>query len=98
LAFEVVYSLRARQEEIELLDYIIANFGKEKAKDVYDKIERVLEQIAEMPDMYRSSKKQKGLRKCVFSKQTSIYYRVQDNQIQVVSFRPNRKNPKTFKG
>lgn len=97
MALEVRYSLRARHEEIELLEYIAANFGKGKAKEVYDRIEKTLDRIAEMPDMYRSSKKQKGLRKCVFSKQTSIYYRVHENYLELVSFRPNRKDPKTFK-
>jgi len=30
MALPVRYSLRARQEEIELLEYIVENFGNEK--------------------------------------------------------------------
>lgn len=97
MSLEVRYSLRARHEEIELLEYIVDTFSKEKAKEVYHKIERVLDQISEMPEMYRSSKKMNGLRKCVFSKQTSIYYRIYENHLEVVSFRPNRRNPKSIK-
>ena len=97
MALEVRYSLRARYEEIELLEYIIQKFGRKKAKEIYDRIERVLAQVSKMPEMYRASNKQKGLRKCAFSKQTSIYYRIKDDYIEVVSFRPNRKDPKQFK-
>ena len=91
------YSLRARHEEIDLLDYILRDFGSKKAKEVYENIERVLREIAQMPEMYPASRNKKGLRKCVFSKQTSIYYRVHDEHIEVISFRPNRSNPRKFK-
>lgn len=94
---EVRYSLRARHEQIELLEYIVRNFGQKKAKEIYDKIENTLDQISNMPYMYRVSKRRNGLRKCVFSKQTSIYYRIKEDYIEVVSFRPNRKDPKDFK-
>ncbi len=72
-------------------------FGQKKAKEVYERIEKVLDQISKMPEMFRASEQQKGLRKCVFSKQTSIYYRIKDDHIEVVSFRPNRKDPEKFK-
>jgi plasmid stabilization system protein ParE len=97
LALKVRYSIRARHEEIELLEYVIKEFGEKKAKEVYERIEKVLDEICKMPHMYRASKKQIGLRKCVFSKQTSIYYRVWQDYIEVVSFRPNRKDPGKFK-
>lgn len=72
MGLPIRYSLRAQQEEIALLEYIEQDFGKEKAKAVYDKIERVLSEIAEMPELFKASKRKKGLRKCVFSYQTSI--------------------------
>ncbi len=97
MALKVRYSLRARREEIELLEYVLEKFGKNKAKDVYIRIEKVLKEISEMPEMYRASNRKKGLRKCTFSKQTSIYCRVNEAYIEVVTFRPNRKNPGTFK-
>jgi plasmid stabilization system protein ParE len=97
LGLKARYSLRARHEEIELLEYVMNRFGKQKAKEVYDKIEKVLMEISITPEMYRVSNKRKNLRKCVFSKQTSIYYRIQEDYIEIVSFRANRKNPGKFK-
>ncbi|WP_252936344.1 type II toxin-antitoxin system RelE/ParE family toxin [Roseivirga pacifica] len=96
MRLEIRYSLRARQEEIALLEYIVENFGVEKAKEIYDRIEKVLGLIAENPDMFKASIRKKGLRKCVFSRQTSIYYRVNAGFIEVISFRPNKKNPIHF--
>ncbi len=90
------YSLRARQEQLDMIEYILERFGQAKAKSVFERIERILAEIAEMPAMYRSSSRKEGLRKCVLSKQTSIYYRILETHIEVVSFRPNRKDPKEF--
>jgi plasmid stabilization system protein ParE len=97
LALGVRYSLRARQEEIELLEYVFQKFGHKKAKEIYFSIENTLDLISKAPEMYRRSNRREGLRKCTFSKQTSIYYRIKKDHIEVVSFRPNRKNPKKFK-
>jgi len=91
------YSLRARHEEIELLEYVVQKFGQQKAKEIYVNIEKTLGRLSESPEMYRESNIRKGLRKCVFSKQTSIYYRIKEGNIEVVSFRSNRKDLKKFK-
>ena len=96
MRLEIRYSPRARQEEIALLEYIVENFGVQKAKEIFSRIEKVLGLIAENPDMFKASKRKKGLRKCVFSEQTSIYYRVNASFIEVISFRPNKKNPNHF--
>ena len=87
------YSLRARHEEIELLEYVVRKFGQQKVKEIYVNIEKTLSRLSESPEMYRESNIRKGLRKCVFSKQTSIYYRINEDHIEIVSFRPNRKDP-----
>ncbi len=39
MRLEVRYSLRAWQEEIELLDHIMHDFGHDKARKVYKMIE-----------------------------------------------------------
>ncbi|GHB35926.1 type II toxin-antitoxin system RelE/ParE family toxin [Mongoliitalea lutea] len=97
MKLNIRYSHRAMYEEIALLEYIVRNFGQEKAKEVFTSIESTLALIAENPEMYRISNRRQGLRKCAFSKKTSIYYRIKDDHLEIVSFRANRKNPKKFK-
>ncbi|MDO9554450.1 hypothetical protein [Rhodonellum sp.] len=76
MALAVRYSLRARHEEMELLEYVVRKFGHNKAKEIYISIEKTLDMISKGPEMYRRSKRQEGLRICTFSKQTSIFYRI----------------------
>ncbi len=94
---QVRFSLRAKQEEIELLEYIQNRFGNSKAKEVYERIEGIILKIVISPEMYPSSKKKEHLRKAVLSKQTSMYYRINENVIEIVSFRANRKNSEKFR-
>lgn len=72
-------------------------FGRMKAKAVFERIEEALDNISQTPEMFRASNRRVGLRKYVLSKQTSIYYRINEGYIEVVSFRANLKNPKSFK-
>jgi Plasmid stabilization system protein len=81
---------------LDILDYIDQNFGRKKAKEIYQRLERAIDLISEVPEMFPESKKRKGLRRYVFSKQNSIYYRVNSDSIEIVSLRPNQKDPKNF--
>jgi plasmid stabilization system protein ParE len=96
LSLPIRYSLRAKHELLDILDYIDQNFGRKKAKEIYQRLERAIDLISEVPEMFPESKKRKGLRRYVFSKQTSIYYRINSDSIEIVSLRPNRKDPKNF--
>ena len=80
-----------------MLEDIAGRFGDSKAKEISDKLDRFISNISTMPELFRASKKRKGLRKCVFSRQTSIYYRVKGEYLEIVSLRPNRMDPKSFR-
>ena len=91
--FSIRYSKRAEKEYFELLDYIVADFGAKIAAQVDKEISRTLNQILINPDQFPESKERKGIRRCVLSKQTTIYYRVKQAHVEVVTFWLNRKNP-----
>ncbi len=94
MALPIRFSPQAVLEEIELLDFLKSKWGVKKAKEIYDKIELILAFISEMPKIYPSSQLSPHLRKCVLSKQTSIYYRIEKGYIEIVSIRNNRADPK----
>ncbi len=85
MALPIRYSPQAEIEEFELLLFLNHKWGKQKAKEIYNKIELTLGYISLMPKMYPASQQIKGLRKCVLSKQTSIYYRINEGFIEIVS-------------
>lgn len=96
MPFEVRYSIRAYSEYEEILDYVLENFGALKAAKVDMHFEEVIDQIAVNPFLYPFSNKNKNLRRCVLSPQTTLYYRFNGELIELISFRGNRMNPKTI--
>lgn len=93
MPLQIRYSQRAKSEYKELLAYIILNFGIQKATDTDAVFEKLIHQISENPKMYSLFDEHKNIRKCVISKQTSLYYRISGKYIELVSFRGNLMNP-----
>jgi hypothetical protein len=58
-----------------------------------DTTEKVLDGIAEHPMMFPASQKSPSIRKAVITKQTSLLYRIAANEIQLLHFWDNRRNP-----
>jgi hypothetical protein len=57
------------------------------------KLDRSLLQIQNHPDSFPASDRINGLRKCVVTKQTTIFYKYSDLAINVVALFDNRQDP-----
>ena len=94
---KVIISERAEQN----LDSIVLYLETEWSVRVRDKFLEVLkskiEQIAKTPQMYEVSSKKKTIRRCVVSKQTSLYYRAKKEEIEIITIQDNRQNPRKLK-
>jgi plasmid stabilization system protein ParE len=92
-SFPVRYSSRAYYEYENILDYIVNKFGQSVALRVDLYFEEVISQISVNPFLFPVSDKLKQIRRCVISKQTTLYYRFNGEFIEIVSFRGNMMNP-----
>ncbi len=90
---QIHFSPRASVEYDNLMDYVIFNFGMRTALEIEEDFNRLLNQISFNPKMYPLFDKRKKIRRCVISKQTSLYYRISGKYIELVSFRGNLMNP-----
>lgn len=60
-------------------------------------LETKIEQIKITPEMYEASSKRKSIRRCVIGKQTSLYYRIKKEEIEIITIQDNRANPRKLK-
>jgi plasmid stabilization system protein ParE len=58
-----------------------------------EQVEKCIGLLKQHPYLYRESDQKKGVRRCVITKQVSLYYRVQDDAIQIITLTDNRQNP-----
>jgi plasmid stabilization system protein ParE len=84
---------RATKEFLNLVDYLLNEWGERTAKKFSERLNSILSYILEKPEMYPSTSKRNNIRRCVISKQTSLYYRITQNKIELVTLFDTRQNP-----
>lgn len=89
----VVISKTAEKKLDNLFDYLIQNWSIGVKKDFVAKLESSIEIIKNQPEIFPESKKGKGLRKCVITKQTSLYYRFNSKRINIITIFDSRQHP-----
>ncbi|WP_335967375.1 type II toxin-antitoxin system RelE/ParE family toxin, partial [Galbibacter sp. PAP.153] len=62
-------------------------------REVVQKLDSSIEIIKNQPEIFPESKKGKGLRRCVITKQTTLYYRFNSKRINIVTVFDTRQNP-----
>jgi plasmid stabilization system protein ParE len=80
-----------------LLVYLENEWSTKVKHNFILKLDKSLKQIQKLPDSFPESEKIRGLRKCVVTKQTTVFYRYSDTSIDVISIFDNRQNPKSQK-
>jgi hypothetical protein len=60
-------------------------------------VERHLDFIAETPNLFRVHNKEKQIHKCLVVKQITLYYRILDDKIELLTFWNNYQNPKKLR-
>ena len=86
----------SRGNYFKITQFILDNWTSKELQKFVDKTAKTLSQIAKGPELFPVSKKG-NIRKCILSKQTILFYRIKKNEVDLVTFRDNRKNPKTLK-
>ena len=94
--FEIIWTDFALEELAETVEYLKRKFTEKEVEILGDEIERTLAIISANPQIFPLSNKTK-VRKAVILKFNSLYYRITENQIQILSFFSNRKDPKSRK-
>ena len=93
---EVRLATRAMKKLDNLLVYLEKEWSIKVEHDFIVKLDKSLKQIQKLPDSFPESEKVKGLRKCVVTKQTTIFYKYTETSIYIVAIFDNRQSPKSL--
>ena len=94
---KVIISKIAEKRLEELFNYLLENWSQKVKSDFIKILDDKIKLIKEYPKAFPESEKEKGLRKCVITKQTSMFYRFNTKQISIITFFDTRQNPKKLK-
>jgi len=94
---KVIISERAEQNLDNIVQYLETSWSLRVRDKFLELLKKKIEQITRTPHMYEASSKKKTIRRCVVSKQTSLYYRSKKEEIEIVTIQDTRQNPRKLK-
>ena len=97
MARQVVFSKRARNKLEKLLNYLETEWSLKVKNEFIVKLDRRILQISRHPASCPESEYFPDLHKCVVTKQTTLYYRVKEEEIEVITLFDNRQDPNKLK-
>lgn len=90
---KVVLSKTAERKLEKLFEYLIKEWSVKVKREFVEKLDASIELIKKQPEIFPESKKEKGLKRCVITKQTTLYYRYNSTRINIVTLFYTRQNP-----
>ena len=90
------FSNRSLKEIRIIVDYLNSKWSEKTSKKFLNKLKENIDLIQINPELFPISEFEE-LRKCVVSKQTSVFFIIEKNKIYIVSVFDTRQNPNKIK-
>lgn len=95
--FKIIWAEEALSNLKGIIDYLEQNWTTKEIQKFARLLDKQLERIKSNPFLFPETDRRKSIRKSVLSKQISIYYRIKDVEIHVITLFDNRQNPNKLK-
>ncbi|NDI97675.1 type II toxin-antitoxin system RelE/ParE family toxin [Flavobacterium sp. LaA7.5] len=89
---KVVFSNLAYRKLEQVSEYLEEEWSEKVKKKFIATLKEKIEQISSFPESCIKSDFHDNLRMCIITKQTSLLYRINDNEIEVITLFDNRTN------
>lgn len=89
---KVVISKTAERKLDKLFEYLTTEWSIKVKTDFVKKLDSSIQIIKNQPEIFPESRKGKSLRKCVITKQTTLFYRYNSKRINIVTIFDTRQN------
>ena|SRR5665213_2482704 len=94
MASQIIVTKKFRQNVLETYQYILKTFSQKTASIFLHRIERRIDFIAAHPEAGKLSQKRKNVRCVLLPPHNQIYYRFEDEKIEILLLFDMRQNPK----
>ena len=91
--YKLIWSEEALLNLKSIINYLEQRWTKREINKFAKLLEKQLKLIEDNPHLFPENNKSNGLRKAVLSRQTTIYYRIINFEIHIITLFDNRQNP-----
>jgi len=92
--YKIFWTDFALSELEKTIEYLEENWTERELKNLAFEIEETLNLLSHNPNLFQVSEIKKEIRRVVVAKHNTLYYRVKNNSIEIISFFSNRQSPK----
>lgn len=97
MVYSIVFSERASMELNSTFKYLEENRSVKIADEFAKIVDKKINYIKSNPYQYPPFKNKKEIRRCVVTKQISFFYRILNEEIQIITLFDTRQNPSKLK-
>ena len=97
MAYKIIWLKRASSRLEKIIQYLEQEWSEKVVKEFLRRLINKILIISENPQIGKVSKKKVEVRRFVITKQVSLYYRVKNNRIIILTLFDNRQNPSKLK-
>jgi plasmid stabilization system protein ParE len=95
--YDIFWTDHALKELATAFDYLSKNFSEIEMRNLSVEIDIVIALIEKNPNMFQETEEKNGVRRTVILKFNTLYYRLNNNVVEILSFYSNRQKPKKIK-
>lgn len=97
MKYEIFWLDNAKEKLSIIYEFIIANWNIKIADEFIDKLKFKLQLLSYFPHIGQKSKKKKDVRRYIISEQVSLFYKIVDKRIIILTLFDTRQNPDKLK-
>lgn len=90
--YKIRWTPNALEELAETIEYLENNFTDKEITRLVLRIEDIVKLISQNPELFQESET-KNVRRVVILKFNTMYYRIKNDKIEILSFFSNRQGP-----
>ena len=95
--YKILWTDFALNELEKTIEYLEENWTERELRNLAIEIEETLNLLSHNPNLFQKSDIKKEIRRVVVAKHNTLYYRINNNTIEIISFFSNRQSPKKRK-
>ena len=93
--YKILWTDHALSELNKTIQYLEENWTDKELGNLSLELEHTVELISKTPEIFQASKR--NTRRAIVAKYNSLYYRINDDSIEIISFFSNRQDPGKIK-
>jgi len=94
--YRIFWSEPAKSQLQSTIEFLVENWTEKELQRFFQALEHTIDLISQNPELFQSAE-QTQVRRAIILKLNTLFYRVNNDTVEILSFFSNRQGPKKIK-